>query len=481
MPEKCVRAESKMFWNGALLTLAVLAVVLRFLFIDRSPPGFFIDEAHHATVSFCLADQGTDADDRPLPLFPQALAGGELGAPFAYGQAAWSMVFGPSIRSMRSFVAFMSALAVIGLYLIGTYLCDRRCGLWTALAAALSPWSFHFARINWDSPLVACFIVWGLVFLLRNPRSYRGLALSALCFCLAIYTYPAGRIAAPLVAALATVYLLWQRKLGWRHALLFAVIGAVFCLPIGMLLWNGDLFGRFHLVGIFSADYLRSLGREYTAAAVAKTYLENMGKHLSADFLIFKGDGNLRHASGFAGMLGVFDLAGLALLVPLGIIARWTGAREGLTPHFRGFVFFALLGLLAGMSSAALTWEGIPHALRSPAAWPFAALIAGVAMNYLTARVPVLTGPAIAVVTAGFIWFAADYFSEYPHRAAGLFDQNLQLVAQRGRDSGSWEPVREQWRAGPMDGGRDYYRRVMRYYLIAYGGYDCRSSWLFFD
>jgi hypothetical protein len=383
------------------------------LFVHRPEPArIFIDEAHHATVSICLAEQGTDADDRRLPLFPQALAGGQLGAPFAYGQAAWSMVFGPSIRSMRSFVAFMSALA-----------------------AALSPWSFHFARINWDSPLVACFIVWGLVFLLRNPRSYRGLALSALCFCLAIYTYPAGRIAAPLVAALAIVYLLWQRKLGWRHALLFAVIAAVFCLPIGMLLWSGDLFGRFHLVGIFSADYLRSLGREYTAAAVAKTYLENMGKHLSADFLIFKGDGNLRHASGFAGMLGVFDLAGLALLVPLGIIARWTGAREGLTPHFRGFVSFALLGLLASMSPAALTWEGIPHALRSPAAWPFAALIAGVAMNYLTARVPALTGPAIAVVTAGFIWFAADYFSEYPHRAAGRFDQNFQLVAQRGRDS----------------------------------------------
>lgn len=102
-------------------------------------------------------------------------------------------------------------------------------------------------------------------------------------------------------------------------------------------------------------------------------------------------------------------------------------------------------------------------------------------MNYLTARVPALTGPAIAVVTAGFIWFAADYFSEYPHRAAGQFDQNFQLVAQRSRDSGSWEQVREQWRAIPKDADRDYSRRVMRYYLIAYGGYGCRSSWLFFD
>lgn len=80
-----------------LIVLVLLGLSLRFVGLEQSPPGFFLDEAHHATVSVCLAEQGTDADGHFLPLFAEDLSGGECGAPFAYPQAVWSEIFGKGV------------------------------------------------------------------------------------------------------------------------------------------------------------------------------------------------------------------------------------------------------------------------------------------------------------------------------------------------------------------------------------------------
>ena len=134
--------------------VVVIACLARFVALEYSPPGFYVDEAMGATHILCLAEQGTGADGVSFPLFFRTASYSY--PPFVHFSAGWVKVFGDSIYSLRAVAAFFNLLTLLGLYLVGRLFLDETGALLIALAGAVSPWAFQFARIAWDPAVAPC-------------------------------------------------------------------------------------------------------------------------------------------------------------------------------------------------------------------------------------------------------------------------------------------------------------------------------------
>ena len=404
-------------------TLALAATLLRFVALDRSPPGLYIDEAAIAWQVACVRETGADLFGRRLPLFSPVLGGGFVTPGYLYAGAAWTAVFdGP--HALRALSALFGALTVAGVYLLALALwSDRRAALFAALCAALSPWGFLASRIGWDPPLAPCLLVAALWLQLRHSARPRldGM-LAGVLAAGACYSYPPLRVQAPLVLALAAAFTWVHRP--ERRAVLppLAASAATLLLPLAALTLDGTLQGRFNALSVWNPDYLARQGGG-SLPLVLRLVAENLALNLSPGYLFLHGDANLRHSTRAAGQWGWLEIAGL--LAALLLLAR----GKLLQRAGEGWILLGLAGCyLAGLLPAAMTHEGNPHALRSLGAQPFAALASGFALARAAAwRGELAAATAVLAVAFSVYWFW-DFFARYPTRAQAWFQTPQQAV-----------------------------------------------------
>lgn len=409
------------FTSGAILMLITAMTLLRFVGLEKSPPGFYLDEAAISAQVTCLRQSGHDLYGDRWPLFTAVLGGGYATPPYLYGGLLWTSIFGDSIGSFRGFAAFHGALAVLGIFALAFALFRRRdVALWAALCASLSPWLFQFSRVAWDPALVPCYLVWGLALALlegrwRLTRSVAG----GLLLALACYAYPPTRVQMALILPMFALWF-WCRRPDSRKPLLFTALafaGSVTPL-IGRML-SPEFQARAAVLSIAGEEYLRPLGG-FSWTAVLSAFFENMALNLSPGYLFWSGDANLRHATGSWGQWSPLEIAALALAVVLLVVGRRQKSREELV--LWGLCLWAYL---AGVIPAALTWESNPHALRSLGAAPFLALVAGGVLakaeeHWLWIKSLLLVGAVVFVAA-----FVGTYFGSYPEKSRAWFDADV--------------------------------------------------------
>lgn len=417
----------------ALVALVPAMNLVRFVGLEESPPGFYVDEAAGAVTIQCLATEGRDANGARYPLFSDVGFGTPKPPPYLYPGLLWTKLFGFSIASFRAFSAAVGTATVCGLALLGRRLLDRRFALLVAVAASLSPWAFLSSRIGWEVPLAPCFVVWGTYFLLQGGRAPCALA-SGLCLALAMHSYPPALAQVPLAVPL----LFWfARKRGGvpRTGLLLA--GSSFLLVSIPLAWLA-LAGR-------AGERLRSVGIVNPGASLqeAGTFVRNLLLHLDPGFLFVSGDHNLRHSTQFTGQLGWLDSFALALAVALWAVGRLrkSSASPGAPRRMHALPLFFLVNAAIGVVPAALTRDGLPHALRSIGAWPFVSLLTGYALWTGLDRLRVLLPLAAAVSLAFATGFTTHFFAVYPETARTWFDAKLRDLASAARTRKDWQAV----------------------------------------
>jgi hypothetical protein len=446
-------------WSIALVITLILVVAgLRFVRLEDSPPGFYLDEAIVAseTISIHEIGRGTDGESR---LFVPA---GPKGTGFAspthlYPKALWIGIAGYSISAMRAYAGLEATLLLAGLFFLGRLRFGLPGGLFALLAGSLSPWIFQLSRLAVDDPLLAVSgIVWGAYFFLRSPR-LADAVLAAVCFSIAAYAYAAARIVLP-----PFYFLLWwtardQREVKLSYHAAFFVTGAVACLPLALATLNGPLMSRYGSVGIFTPEYRQQAGITNLPGVVG-IFFKNVALHFSPAYLFVHGDANLRHSTQIAGELSWLDIGALTAGAVL-IALRVTRGPRGPVDRF---LVTCAVGTLLGVIPAALTWEGLPHSVRSCASWGFFALLTAGILSELDRRWKA-TLPAIAIVALAFaLRFFPDYFNAYPARAAGAFDVPLRTAAENGRRTGDWNE---------FDGiVTTYPATVASYYRMTVGG-----------
>jgi len=422
--------------------IAVLIALnaIRFWGFGISPPGFYIDEAVGAAHVLCLKQTGADYWGVPHPLFSAGPGGGYFTAPYLYGEALWTSIWGDSTAAFRSFAALVTVLAILFLTLYTRKKTDDRTALWVALMATVAPWVFQFSRIAWDPPMVPIFLMLGLYLL--EGRSRWSWLFSALAFAGAAYAYPPARVQVPLL-------LIFLPGVDWKKTA--KMIGAFVVLVIPVLLKSFDpaFMARTRMLAITS-DYPSNPYRDASIFGWVWAVMKQTFEHLSPQYLAISGDRNLRHSTQAFGMISWVQYAalvwglGLAFVDGVRVVFRkpilfWSRLTRG----EQTLLVLGGVGTFVGIAPAAMTWEGVPHAIRSIGAWPFLCMLSGVVIEHLLKKVEAFAGEKNGrvfsrgiqnAVWAGSLVFFAMYlqvfFGDYARDSVAWFQVDRSPIAQ---------------------------------------------------
>jgi hypothetical protein len=285
----------------------------------------------------------------------------------------------------------------------------------------LMPWSVHFSRIGMESHLSMFLLLLSvylsvLSFKLNKPSL---LILSALSVSLGIYTYISLRIIGPIIYLIT--YALYKPKLSKRSIVIFITSLAIIISSILLLtqspgyqasqnyrLSNNNLLtSTSHIdksvISQTNPDFILSRLFHHRYLYKVQEYLVNYASHFSPQFLMFSGDANLRHHSGFNGQL-------LVVQVIIAVIGLLIVLKSSFKP-----THLLILSLLLLSPTVSSLVNEVPHASRSiyliiPLAW-----LVGLGLNTLNKKTLTLSLLAILI---NFCLFTHFYFNHYPKASA---------------------------------------------------------------
>jgi len=409
---------------------ACLVIASHLIALGSAPPGLFSDEAGFGYNGWTISHYGTDQFGTHWPLFFRS-SGDYKGPAGVYLEALLTafLPLTPWVIRLPNAVAGI-ALAFAAGWLGWRLTRSSAVTLILVLEAAFEPWFFHLGRTMLETDLLTpLFYVLSLVALAaggdRRLSSWlaAGIALGAACF-----TAQPARFFTP--ALLLIVVFAFRHTL--RGARLAAIATPVVLAVIVLVIAGGAATARLGAVSVFAKDGIIGGARE-----AVWDYLQYQGPLL----LFIRGDSNLRHSTGFEGLL--FVTAAVPLV--LGAVAAWRRRDEPLAR-------IALLGTL--IAPAAPSFAVGVSARRDVVVLPFLLLLLAYGWQalipWLRAR-RIRTAIAVACVLAVAAPYYLDYALAYPTRAARSFESGGLDAIARAHDLADGHTVLVSQRLGPED------------------------------
>ena len=383
-----------------LILILFIAAFFRLWQLNSIPPGLYPDVAINGNEA--LGSLKTAPPVGGFKLFYPENNGRE-------GLMIWLIalsfsIFGVSIWSIKIAAAIVGILTVLGLYLFTKELfsqCNEERARYIALLAsfflAISFWHTNFSRIGFRAILVPFILVFGFYFLFRGFRQKRiwDLIISGVFLGLGFYTYISYRF---IVLLLPLVLICWwfiyqkpafakasadakaladksADRQNLQRQYLFSIFYFLFSIfivafPIGVyfLQHPQDFIGRAAPISIFTAE----------------NPIKEFGKSLILHLGMFNfyGDPNWRH--NISGSPILFWPVGILFLI--GIIFSIKEFMSSIKKKncslfivYCSLLSWFFLMLLPGV----LTYEGIPHSLRTIGAIPPTFIFAGIGTTFL--------------------------------------------------------------------------------------------------
>ncbi len=403
---------------AALLLLLATVVFFHLIEISSIPQGLFKDETAIGYNAWLIARDGHDEHGHFLPLYFQSF--GDFKAPvYIYTVAGAFALFGPSPFVLRATSAFFFAWFLAALALLA-YRRDQS-KLMTAyvlLAGGFLPWFFTLSRISFEVMSYVAIMAWVVYcqfIAFHDPATRNREFPAALCGALlglALYAYPTGRVTSFLYLAVLLAIAAYHHM--WRPlaALLAAFTAAIIPYAVYLVAHPSDLVGRFHHITYVFDDKM-------SLADKLKLFGGNYQSHFSLKFLLLRGDRCLRHATGHGGevFFAVFLLAVLAVGSLISLDGRWRKET---------FILSLCAGLVIAPIGAALTNQGIPHALRSSLMGLFILLLSFEGLRILLraralqSRNAFIVG-VLAVLAAESAIYLHGYFTDYASQSRRAF------------------------------------------------------------
>ena len=373
MPEFLQKNKELIF----LLIIIAIAAFFRLWQLNFIPPGLYPDEAIN----------GNEAIFNPGKVFYPENNGRE--GLFIWLLAFSFSIFGISIWSLKIVPAAIGILTVLGLYLLTKELflnqgekVSRSLALLSSFFLAISFWHVNFSRIGFRAILLPFILVFAFYFLFKGFREKKILnfVISGIFFGLGFYTYISYRFVVFLLSLTLLYWWLIYQKEKLQKKFLFFIFYFLFfilitALPIGIYFLQNpqDFISRAAPISIFAAE----------------NPIKEFGKSLILHLGMFNfyGDPNWRH--NFAGSPMLFWPVGILFLIGLFLslkeLIKFPKDKNLLSlaiSHWLLVVWFFVM-LFPGI----LTFEGIPHALRTigviPAVYIFAGLAGWRLYNFL--------------------------------------------------------------------------------------------------
>ncbi len=468
-------SHSRVFRVLPILAVLCIAFSLRLWALGQNPPGLFRDEARKAYATYSLIETGRDLTGRVWPL--QVKEFSAYTTPFYH----WFSIpfitsMGVTLTSTRLLAALAGSLACLFVFLLGRDWASRSVGIWAGLILAVSPWHLLFSRWANQGILMTLFIpaaVWmtwkaleGRERILEQAQGTRqdprsggnslagesplssmgkeeapsGVAIpfawgwtlgASLCWALAWNAYEPARLFVPLfLFALIGIeaYRAGVKKDSCssesENANDNSLARESVPAPVeasGRMVWKLFVIGVLTVVWIspFVVDIVWKWN-ETQARLTAITgdqpfnptaFVGNYLLHWNPVYLLWSGDANPRHhISGQGQLSGLECLAFITGLIFLFKVK---------TPWRSWLVAWLLLAPVP----AAITHEGLPHALRTLMIVPAIALVAGYGLSQLLDRFPCpfrIIAPSLLVllvlIQTGYTWY--HFMGPYREKAA---------------------------------------------------------------
>ncbi len=409
-----------------LLIIVFIGGFLRIYKLHSIPPGLYPDEAMNANDAF---------DNPGQPFYPE-----NNGREGLYMNLVFLSfkIFGINVFALRFVSAIIGTITILGLYLLTKELFSflrykgaETIALFSSFFLAVSFWHINFSRIGFRGILLPFCFTFCFYFLFKGLRTksifsfiYAGIFLG-----LGFYTYSAYRMSFLIFLAVFSIYFMWalrkkEIKNFFLNSFVFTLAALITAFPLIYYFINnpGTFFGRLGQVSVFSQE---NPIKSFLISTFAHLYMLNI-----------RGDCNWRH--NLSGSPQLFFPIGILFILGLAI-----GFRRCLLAHKkkdfkRLLVFYFLFSwFFAMLLPGALTYEGIPHSLRTigviPVCYIFAALGAFNLYEKIK-KVGTRKAMVIILISACFLvsWQFHKYFYTYAknENLKGAFTENLLELGQ---------------------------------------------------
>lgn len=362
-----------------LVFICLFYLVTRLYKIGEIPPSIYWDEASIGYNAYSIAQTGKDEWGEFLPLHFRAF--GEFKLPvYIYAVVPIVKLFGLNAFSVRLPAVLFSLGVVVLTYLLAKKISGSAViGLFSSFLVSISPWFFIFSRTGYEATAGLMFYLLGIYLFLSNKKNYF-IFFSILSFILSAYSYNSFRIIAPLTVLL----LLGLEFKNLKKGMIIWIVASVLVLTLSIL----------PIYRLYKYD--SGAGRLQTVSSTSSDFVKNYLSHFSFDFLIIRGDKNLRSQQSGFGQLYLPEL----ILLPLGFIYIIKSKLK--------YRFLPLVLLLLGPIPAAITKES-PHALRSLSMVPFISIISVMGAFYIKKYLIL-----VFIFLAFFINYFINFLIVYP-------------------------------------------------------------------
>jgi len=409
-----------------LISILLIAFVLRFYKLEEIPPSLNWDEVSIGYNAYSILKTGKDEWGKLFPVHFKAYGEYKLPAQVYFSIPAIS-IFGLNEFGVRITPVVYGTLTILIIFFLGrTLFQSSLVGLTAAFLLAISPWHIQLTRGSFESSFATFWVTLAIWFLIKGFEQKKYLLISMIPFALSIFTYNSARIFTPLFLLINSFlyrkYLIKVKKMTIFSFIFFIVL----LIPITPYLLSGDRSSRYKLVSITDdpglilrinenrgfSKLIQPLPKlihnkiTYVAFYVTSNYLA----HFTPQFLFISGAPHKQHNVQNMGELYFFQAPFLIIGI-IGLFMKKNKFKELLF----SWVFLAFIPV-------SVTNDSIPNALRTLIAVPFYQLVCafGFLITYewikkFAKSVRIATFfILIVIIISSLIYYLNQYYNVYP-------------------------------------------------------------------
>ena len=371
----------------ALLLITLLGAFFRFYQLGKIPQSLNWDEIAIGYNAYSILKTGKDEYGEFLPLTFRSFE--DYKSPlYIYLTLPSIAFFGKSEFSIRFISALIGTLTIPLTYFLTLFMLrntkdsDSNSAFWinriknigiiASFILAITPWHVHFSRVAFEANLALFLVILGSVILdawIRSTKIYL-LAISAIIFSLAIYSYANMRLIVPLFL-LPIFFVHYQKFIQQKiQTILVTLFALILLIPIFIQMFQGTGLARYQATSLLYRDSIYEQQKQRASQAliedkrlIAHTFfnyripllreiLLSYLNHFDFDFLFVQSEPS-RFTMPGVGLLYIWYIP----LIMLGgiALARFSSQINSI---------FTFWWLIVAPVPSALTWD-TPHAIRS--------------------------------------------------------------------------------------------------------------------
>ena len=394
--------------NMLLSLIAVVAFIVRIIYISDLPPGFFADEASIGFNAYRIMTTGKDEHGEILPIFFKSF--GDYRHPIVvYTTIPFILVFGFNETSVRVTSVAYGVLTILLLYAIGKELHSRTLGLWAAFIAASMPWLIHYNRVGFEFSSYAFFFTFTFYIALKSIDKKSYIIPTCILTGITIYTYQPAKLILPAFF-LGMLFLLRKQYMRNAMQVIFGlVLLLIISIPLIHSFINGSATQRFNQISIFSHNS--------SIQEIIKISIANYITQLSPNYFFITGEGNNMTRHFIEGLLPLLIISAPFLYIGLFLVF----VRIKIQAYQLLFLWLLLYPL-----SGAVVYES-PFTSRSIIGGPLVALIVALSIVIVIKKIELtkiqyaISFVIIMLFAYNFFVFLQFYFIQYPLKSAGFY------------------------------------------------------------